>query len=142
MNTVVVDASALLRAVYPTEAGHSEAQQTMERLLAAGVEPIAPDLLPYEVGHALRRTSGDVATRARLLLDALELVELSPLRLDDHAHALTLAGTSGLSFYDAAYVVLANRQHTLLWTEDREIVRRQPQIAMGAAAILARIDGP
>lgn len=137
MSVLVVDASVALRASFPGEAGHREAAERFAEIVAAGVEVVAPEIYVYEVGNALRRTVGPGAERAAQMLEVLGLARIQSASLDILVRAQTSA--TKLSFYDAAYVALAEELGTLLWTEDRAILKAAPEIATDTANIRRRL---
>lgn len=127
---IVVDASVLLRARLATQEGHEEAAATLRRLLDSGWEPVAPDLIAYELGQALRRSPSPAVDRERDLLDILRLVRAIRPPRETHTQALRFAEASRTSFYDASYVALARTLQAPLWTEDQEILRKAPDVAI------------
>lgn len=127
MTTIVLDASVALRACIPHEASHEAALDKLAALASSGIEPIAPDLFPYEVGNAIRRMGGTATERMDLLLDILQLVRLVRPTVDALARAQ--ASPAKLTYYDAVYVALAEEHATLLWTEDAAILRAAPDVA-------------
>src|SRR5437868_1209042 len=83
----------------------------------------APTLIEYEMASAaLRRSRRDPAETPRFfsgLLAALDLgIELHPV---DYVGAMTLAVTTNLSVYDAAYLWLARHLALPLITLDRKL---------------------
>ena len=137
MNEVVVDASAALRTLSAHEEGHAEAAELFGKLLPLGIEPIAPDIFPYEVGNALRKSKGAAPVRTSLFLDALQLVRIVPSGIDVLARAFGSA--SKLSFYDACYVELAETREALLWTQDDAILKAAPEIAFDTTRLRSRL---
>lgn len=121
--TLVLDASVGLRIVQDDEAGHEEARECLARALAQGWDVVAPDLYLYEVGNVIAR-SRTKSHRAERLLEAYGLVEVVRPSADALQRALAIAGDGKPSFYDAAYVALAEDVNGTLWTEDREVLKR------------------
>lgn len=134
--TVVVDASSAVRATIDVESGHADAARAFSTAIERGWDVVAPDVFPYEVGSALART-GEVG-RAALLVEALQYVELRRPSPESFVRALALSRPKG-SFYDAAYVALAEESGGLLWTEDKEILRRFPERAVDTRELLRRL---
>ncbi|HLE98243.1 MAG TPA: type II toxin-antitoxin system VapC family toxin [Candidatus Thermoplasmatota archaeon] len=137
--TFVLDASAAIRAAREEEEGCAEAQAAMLAALGAGYEPIAPDLFAYEVGHASGRGSPRLGGNAPLLLATLQMprfVQLTPALL---VRVQSLAHEARISFYDASYVALAEAARTWLWTEDKDLARKFPDIACSGAGVPGRV---
>jgi predicted nucleic acid-binding protein len=121
----LLDASALYRVV--------KEPSCFSRVL---VDAAILDLTLYEVGNAalkmsrrrlLRDYRGFVAAAARLA-GLLEIVRVEP---QDMSGIAVAAEETGLTFYDAAYVYYARRLRRLLITDDREILRSAPDVALG-----------
>lgn len=119
---MIVDASVLLSAIFPDEA-QPQAQALLRRHVAGQERLRAPDLLLYEVSHALwraerrGRVSESQVNEALAALKTLEL-ELSSLDWDE---ILPLARQIHCSAYDAAYLALAQRTGEPLVTADERL---------------------
>ena len=138
LRSFVLDASAALR-LAQDEAGTPAARDAFQALLEAGFEATAPDLFAYEAGNAASRGPPARSPKAALLLRLLQtpqFVQLTPGALV-RAHAIAIE--SGLSFYDASYVALAEGAETLVWTEDARILRKFPDRAASTKDIVARL---
>lgn len=122
---LVLDASVGIRIVVQEEAGHEEAMRCYDAAARLGWDITTSDLFPYEVGNVLARGKG-TAGRAPRLLDALQLAEVRRPSPNAFVRALAIAGEGKLSLYDAAYLALAEEADGLLWTEDRELLKRFP----------------
>lgn len=112
---MVVDASVIVAAAHRIEAA--------QRGLAAVDELEAPQLLPVEVAHALRRSVARKDLPADQAAGVLEdLAELGP-RLHPHLALLDRmwALRNDLSAYDAAYLALAEALELPLLTLDRRL---------------------
>lgn len=122
---LVLDASVGIRIVVQEEPGHEEASACYDAAANQGWDVVTTDLFPYEVGNVLSRGKGQ-AGRAPRLLDALQLAEVRRPSPNTFVRALAVAGEGKLSFYDAAYLALAEEADGLVWTEDRELLKRYP----------------
>ena len=115
---IVVDASLVVVALADDgRDGDMARARLRERQLTA------PELIDLEVGSVLRRQHASGALdgrRARLALD--DLIEL-PIRRAPHRPLLRRCWElrDNLSFYDAAYVALAELLDTLLVTADMRL---------------------
>lgn len=138
-DALVIDAGAALRVVLASQAGHAEALEAYTRAVRAGWAPIAPDVYLYETGNALAR-SRTTAGRAERLLDAYELVEVVRPTIASLARALAVAEDGKLTFYDAAYLALAEERDALLWTEDRELLKRFSARTASTAELTRRLS--
>ena len=127
--TVVVDSSFIIALVVADER-QDAARASLEGWLATGQRLHAPAVLPYEVANVLARLVIDGA------LDAQEVPEIwadvAALDLVLHPFELTLDGpevaavTAALRrrhATDAAYVCLARRLSTAVWTLDGALAR-------------------
>ena len=89
-------------------------------------------------------------TKARkiALHDAIDAAETTAHLLTDRTDGcapsaiLTTAHSSGLTAYDATYVVLARSLGLLLVTEDRQILRACPDVARSMSQFLSRSEPP
>ena len=119
MALVVVDASAVAALIF----GEPEAEVVSARL--EGFDLAAPALLPFEVANVavvkVRRRS----IPARAAAAALELFGRLPLDLyeADATSIAKIAEGTGLTAYDAAYLLLAGSLGVELVTLDRRLAR-------------------
>ncbi len=126
----VIDASTAFQWEVP-EPDSLKAIQLREDYRNGIHELISPDIFPAEVGHALivaerkgRIVAGQFAVRLTAVLAACpDLHETRPLIL--RACCITASVTTGfrLSFYDALYVALAEREGCELISGDGKLVR-------------------
>lgn len=137
-DVLVVDANSGLRVAVEDEQGHEAAEAVAVAAVAADWALLAPDIYAYEVGNVVRRSTKSPGAKARGLLSAFELVEFRQPALDVFGRALDIALASKVSYYDATYVALAEKEEGLLWTEDKEILRKFPGLATDTAALRAR----
>jgi predicted nucleic acid-binding protein len=119
----VLDAS-IAGAWFLPEPSHPAAAEAWQRIRVDGAA--VPAIWWYEIRNLLLMAE----RRKRLGVADVDLVwdRLGRLRVqidnepDDH-DGLTLARRHGLSFYDAAYLELAMRQHLPLATSDQALTR-------------------
>jgi len=119
MAVSVVDASALSAVVF----GEPDADRVVDQL--AGNALVAPSLLVYELGNTCwkkcRRHPQSVANIRKAFASLsrfdIELVDVEPMAV------LELAEKQGVTFYDAAYLWLADRLQVRLVTLDRRLMR-------------------
>lgn len=117
--TTVVDASALAR-LFLAQRGADSVRVWFREAIARGETLAAPHLLLYELGKVVLRETrtASPADQATVLADALSSVQLS----DPPADATFAAcRRHGLTFADAAYLVLAAGARAELVTFDAEL---------------------
>jgi predicted nucleic acid-binding protein len=126
---LVIDASALAALLMP-ESGGEEVEKAVKE--AERVSTL--DLAAYEVENAVWRRvrrgelsmeEGNVVVST--LLSLLETFEVFSYR-EVAADAFKLAVDTGITVYDAAYVVLAKRLNARLLTLDGELLRKFPDV--------------
>lgn len=138
MSRLVADASVILRALLPGQDPDGEARAAITQTLAGHEELVAPDLLSYEIGQAAARLRADLATKNALVPRSAQVATLVRPSLELHRAALETAANESLSFYDASYVALARELGVKLWTEDRELLRKCPDVAIDTATLRGR----
>jgi predicted nucleic acid-binding protein len=126
----VIDASTAFQWEVP-EPDSPKAIQLREDYRNGIHELISPDIFPAEVGNALivaerkgRIVAGQFAVRlTAILVSCPDLHATRPLI--HRACSLIASVTTGfrLSFYDALYVALADREHCVLIAGDGKLVR-------------------
>lgn len=138
-DALVLDASVAARILLDDQADHDAARACYAAGVHAGMRPAAPGLYLYEMGNLLSRMRAPAPRRAEALAEAVALVEIlhpSPLVAES---ALRTASQRQLTFYDASYVALAESLDGLLWTEDREILKRAPACSIDTKGLRARL---
>jgi predicted nucleic acid-binding protein len=126
MTIVVPDASVILKWVLQPERepDTGSALRVLEAFLEAIIEIRVPSLWRYEVGNILAVKRPRTAREA---MEALLGYRFEEERLHSAYCLETLrfaAETTGISFYDAAYHVLAIRTDGLFLTADQKYVTR------------------
>lgn len=132
MESVVVDASVALSWVLPGE----DTQRVIELRDRAANKPSISLLVPptfwYEVANALRvatrreRISPDIAGEALGVLRDFLFEEWNP----DPAECLNTALQHEISVYDAAYLQIAMKTGSPLWTVDRLLVLASKRLSI------------
>jgi len=138
---IVPDASVILQWVLQkeNEPDFPQALQLQEALLAEAIEVRLPTLWRYEVGNVLGLKQPAMATELMSALLAYDFEEV-PLRTEyalavlEHMH-----GVQGVTFYDAAYHVLALRTKGMYVTADVSYVKRARR--KGHVVLLAEWEG-
>jgi len=122
---IVVDASVAIK-WYNVEQHTENALAIREDYAKQKIDLVAPYLLPYEVGNALRYNPDfgldDVKSALRdLLAMQMNLRVLDEQMSDD---AVELAYRFGLTFYDVSYVVLSRVEKCPLYTADDRLLNK------------------
>lgn len=121
-DAAIVDASAVLDA-----AGIGPRFDAFTRLVER-FDLRAPELLAYETGALVHgrlapRFGATHARRARALEAMLDGVALHPTTPEARGRIAALASRHGLTFYDASYLELAEREEGILITQDKALLR-------------------
>lgn len=122
---MVIDSSALL-------ASHERDQHAELGRLHARSEIIAPILLAFEVGQVIHAKKpgafgASADERARLVATLLGGIELVAPDEETWRRIGELAEEDGLSYYDAAFLELAQTAQGVLLTEDDRLARAAMQ---------------
>ncbi|MBA3440070.1 MAG: type II toxin-antitoxin system VapC family toxin [Pyrinomonadaceae bacterium] len=123
---IVVDANLLVALVSGDPRG-SLVLQHFTDWLDRNVELHAPFLAQYEVANALARLIVGGAFRADKVEKAWDDISILPIQYHDLADAKRVVDVAlalnRKNAYDAAYIVLAERQGSELWTLDGPLYR-------------------
>ncbi|MBI4318061.1 MAG: type II toxin-antitoxin system VapC family toxin [Chloroflexi bacterium] len=124
MPDMVVDASVIAERVF------ADSRADEAALIIRSNNLCAPDLLGYELANVLRTKVRRQPDQLDLFITALEKALALPIRLGrvDHVAAARLAVETGLSAYDASYLLMARDLGAQLATFDK----RLEQAARGA----------
>jgi len=134
--TVVVD-SSLLVALLVADERQDAARARMERWLDGGEELHAPGVLPYEIANVLARRVFDGILEADEVADIWR--DLDALGLTLHPFDLTRDGPEVAAVTarlrrrhatDSAYVCLAQRLGTAVWTLDGALARGAADVGL------------
>ena len=142
--SVVIDASVIIAVVVADER-QDTARAHLERWLEAGESLHSPTVLPYEVANVLARLVFDDALAISEVdsiwadLDALGLV-LHPFDLtkDGQEVAAITARLRGRHATDSAYVCLARRLGTSMWTLDGALARNAADCGLPVQLVSSR----
>ena len=119
---VCVDASLAVKWVAP-EVGRSEAWALWEQWQGAA-DIWAPDVLWIELANGLRHKVQEGVMTAEQVNRALAAMVATDIRTmpgrETSGEALRVALETGLTVWDASYIVVARCQAADLWTADRE----------------------
>jgi len=90
------------------------------------IDLVAPGLLLYEVGNAVRFHPGASETEARKALRALAKMQITTPDLDESVTdtATRIAFTEEITLYDAVYLALAKDEGTKVITADEALYNK------------------
>lgn len=128
MSDVVLDASVLLKWFHTQEEPRvEEAKGLKSRFESGELNVLVPSLLWLEVLNvaARLRWTGKQLERLAARLGALGFVVVEP----DLVRVARWAA-AGLTAYDAAYLAVAEQTGAQLITDDEEIIREAPELAV------------
>ncbi|HUR69376.1 MAG TPA: type II toxin-antitoxin system VapC family toxin [Candidatus Thermoplasmatota archaeon] len=134
VETFVLDASVGVALVTASEVTHTAATERYAALLSGGASFLTTPFYTFEVGNALTRAKPKDLVRERFD-EARALAVPAELTQPTLHRALAIAIEGKLSFYDAAYVALAEETGSTLWTEDKEILKRFPRHSASTAEL-------
>jgi predicted nucleic acid-binding protein len=122
LNRYVVDASVATRFVLG-EGLEDEAKSILEGFIEGEYNLLAPILINYEVGNALRTAAARKEIGEEESGEAYEIflrfkLDVENMELDDYLGALALSGRRNISLYDAAYIWLSKKLAAPLVTAD------------------------
>jgi predicted nucleic acid-binding protein len=122
---IVVDASVAIK-WYNIEQHTEKALAIREDYAKQKIDLVAPYLLPYEVGNALRYNPDFGLDDVRSALRDLLAMQISFRVLDEPMceDAVELAYKFGLTFYDVSYVVISRVEKCPLYTADDELLNK------------------
>ena len=124
--SLCVDASVGVKWMFGHEEGSAASLALLERYVAGDIRITVPDLFLHEVGNALMlavRRKGVTEAAALEALAALVNFHLAVVPIGPLAtSALTLGLRLGLSFYDAAYLAVAEDHGIPLITADKRLL--------------------
>ena len=135
-----IDASAVAAWLLPDEASAAADQLYAQALRDDGTFQ-APALLAWETGNLLRSACLRKRISPKLMAEALRLFQKAGIRLESAPdglcmqRTLELAGTHGLSFYDASYLEQALRTGAQLATKDGSLRRQATKAGVVCVAI-------
>jgi len=139
---VVPDASVILKWVLQKEdeSDFLQAVRLQEALLAEEIEVRLPTLWRYEVGNVLGLKKPAMAGELMSALLVYDFEEV-PLRTEYCLDVLDhMQDVKGVTFYDAAYHVLALRTKGVYLTADAAYVKRAKR--KGHVTLLTEWEGP
>ncbi len=123
--TIVVDSGVLLKAYFPDEEGHTEAQSLVSDYARGKITFYAPSLITYEIINAClvaSRMARFPKNKAKELMD--EILEIEIVREDiDHlkGRIFDISSKHNRSAYDGAYIAIAESKKIPFLTGDKKL---------------------
>ena len=135
MNRYVVDASVATRFVLDEDLD-DEANGILEGFIKGEYNLLAPTLINYEVGNALRTAVARNDINIEISGESYEAflgfnLDVDNMELDDFLGALALSHRRNISIYDAAYIWLSKKLAATLITADA----KQMEAAIGETIV-------
>ncbi|MEW6328020.1 MAG: type II toxin-antitoxin system VapC family toxin [Thermodesulfobacteriota bacterium] len=122
---IVIDASALLKAYFKDESGHSAAQELIRSYARGECNFIAPSLITYEIINAclVAHRKGRIALElAKEALEEMLLLEIRREGVEQLAPRIfDISCRYKRSAYDASYIALAEAHNCDLITGDERL---------------------
>lgn len=129
MNEAVLDASVVLKWFHSDGEKHiGAARELREQFEAGDLRVLAPSLLWLEILNVAARRWRWTASQLERLVAALS--ELGFELVEPELDGIARWAACGLTAYDAAYVVAAEQTGAQLITDDDEIARAAPELAV------------
>jgi len=121
----VLDASVAVK-WFVHEVGRDKAIKLREDYADGKVDLLAPELIVYEVGNALRFHPNATATIGSNAVKSLHKMQFILGTLHDPVveKAMHVSYAEGITFYDAIYLALAEEEEAKLITADVQLARR------------------
>lgn len=127
-NRVVIDASSILSFIFPDEPTPKEVLAIFRKSAKGLVVLLAPNLLYYEIGNAIRSTVKQkrinelTATSIIEIYNQLKIIYFEP----NNSDTMYLSLKHNLSFYDASYLSLCKEKQAKLLTLDKKLKACKP----------------
>ena len=121
---IIIDASVFIAGILPDER-HVDAAMLLDAIVEDDVQALVPPLFCHEVGNACLMAHRRKRLDSQSLRECLTALSDFPAAVDVETRLLqqgTLANTHQLTFYDAAYLELAERHQSPLATLDKSLL--------------------
>ncbi len=122
---IVVDSGVLLKAYFPDEEGHKEAQNLINDYARGNIKFYAPSLITYEMINAClvaSRMARFPKERARELMGEMLGIEIIKEDIEPLKDKIfEIAAKHSRSAYDGAYIAVAELRHIPFLTADKKL---------------------
>ncbi len=123
--TIVIDSGVLLKAYFPDEEGHKEAQSLISDYARGKVTFHAPTLITYEIINAClvaSRMARFSKNKAKELMNEMLGVEITKEDIDHlKGRIFDISVKYSRSAYDGAYIAIAELRHLPFLTGDKKL---------------------
>ena len=121
MAEVVVDTSVVVKWYIP-EQHHEQARALRDAYLDGASDLVAPALMPFEAINALKYSGYYDGERLEDASKSLSEYGIDLISFDNTGPVAEIADTLGITIYDAAYVALARKLDTNVYTADGNLL--------------------
>lgn len=124
MDKNILDASVIIK-WFTKEEGSDQADLYLERLSKEEITIIIPHLLYYEIGNILifKKIQQDDSNEIAKKLYSLPF-EVKQIDLASFKGIMHIAKTFSITFYDATYIALMNKEQCEFVTADRKLFQK------------------
>jgi predicted nucleic acid-binding protein len=123
--TIVIDSGVLLKAYFPDEEGHAEAQGLISDYARGKITFQAPNLITYEIINAClvaSRMARFPKNKAKELMDEILEIEITKEDVDHlKGRIFDISVKYNRSAYDGAYIVIAESKNLPFLTGDKKL---------------------
>ncbi len=121
---LVVDASVAIKWFFK-EKGQQKAQKILNQITLGQIDAVVPELFFYEIGNIFltKRTGSSPVKDAVAIFQDLQF-ETKGDTLTHLGNIFDLAAEYSLSFYDAAYLILAIQENCQFITADKKLYQK------------------
>lgn len=128
---IVIDASIVVK-WFLEELYSPQALILRDRYIARKVTLNAPNIMLYEALNALLRSRTFKADELLEICDSLNKYgfRLHELEGELKKSAVKIAAQNNITIYDASYVALASKLNTKLYTADKDLLKRFPELTV------------
>jgi predicted nucleic acid-binding protein len=126
VQAVIIDTSAWISRLLPTDSNHAAARKWIDQHLLSGGLLVAPVLFVTEVAAAISRQTGRPVLARRAVTQLYNLPQMSLVPIDQALVeiATNLAANLGIRGADALFVALAQQLNIPLVTFDTEQIQK------------------
>ena len=122
---ITIDSGVLLKAYFPDETGHTEAQNLISDYARGAVTFHAPNLITYEIINAClvaSRMARFPKERAKELMGEMLGIEIAREDIEPLKDRIFDISTKhNISAYDGAYIAVAESKHIPFLTADKKL---------------------
>lgn len=126
--SLVIDSGILLKAYFPDEEGHKEAQNLIKDYARGSITFFAPTLITYEIINAClvaSRMARFPKKRIKELIEAMLGIELVKEDIESIKDRIfDISSKYSISAYDGAYIALAESRRMPFLTADKKLFNK------------------